>query len=220
MNYSRQNPSLRYQQLLAMYQQMHREGDAHHNIAPVDMFPGQSLPPHAGTIKQLLMKYGARTLLDYGAGKGRQYLPLKVTVEGMGTFNSIPEFWEATVQCYDPAYPPHMALPASRFDGVICTDVLEHCPEEDMPWIVDELFSYATSFVFANVACYPARKTLPNGENAHTTIKPVSWWQELFRQSSARHQDIPYLVIVEEAVETPAGMQIGSRPFASPGLLG
>lgn len=220
MTFSRQNPSPRYQELLAMYQQMHREGDARLNIAAADMFPGQSLPPHAGTIKQLIMKFGAQTLLDYGAGKGRQYLPMAVNVEGVGQFGSIPEFWGVQVRCYDPAYPPHMALPEGRFDAVVSTDVLEHCPEADMPWIIDELFAYASRFVFANVACYPARKTLPNGENAHSTIQPVAWWQALFAAASARHGDIPYLVLVEELVTTPQGSGIRSSAFASPGLLG
>jgi hypothetical protein len=68
---------------------------------------------------------------------------------------------------------------------VICTDVLEHCPEEDLPWIVGELFGYARLFVFANVACYPAMKTLPNGENAHCTIRPVEFWREIFQNAAA-----------------------------------
>jgi hypothetical protein len=54
---------------------------------------------------------------------------------------------------------------------VISTDVLEHCPGKvNVPWIVDEMFGYATRFVFANVAVIPAGKRLPNGENAHCTI--------------------------------------------------
>lgn len=56
--------------------------------------------------------------------------------------------------------------------------MLEHCPEEDIPWILDELFSLANKFVYANVACFPARKRLPSGGNAHCTVKPVSWWAD------------------------------------------
>lgn len=219
MEYSRQNPSPRYLELLAQYQQMHRDGDARLNIPAADMFPGQSLPAHAGTIHQLIRKFGATTVLDYGAGKGRQYLPMPVNVPGVGQFGSIPEFWGVSVRCYDPAYPPHMELPEGKFDGVVCTDVLEHCPEQDMPWIINELFAYAHRFVFANVACYPARKTLPNGENAHATIQPVEWWKALFAQASARHGDIPYLVIVEEVASTPEGQAKRRSAFASPGVL-
>jgi len=63
---------------------------------------------------------------------------------------------------------------------VVCTDVLEHCPEEDLQWIVGEMFSFATRFLYAGIACYPAKSRLPNGENAHCTVRPPEWWQELF----------------------------------------
>ena len=37
---------------------------------------------------------------------------------------------------YDPAFPGHWTLPPGEFDVVVCTDVLEHCPEEDLDWIL------------------------------------------------------------------------------------
>ncbi len=91
------------------------------------------------------------------------------------------------IRCYDPGYAPFSELPEGDFDGVICTDVLEHCAEEDMGWILDELFGFARKFVFANVACFPARKTLPSGGNAHCTIKPAKWWDaQVGRAAAAR----------------------------------
>ena len=86
------------------------------------------------------------------------------------------------VACYDPSYAPFSLLPQGPFDGVICTDVLEHCPEEDLDWIVGELFGYANKFVFASIAGYPAMKTLPSGENAHCTVQPLAWWNALFQR--------------------------------------
>ena len=96
------------------------------------------------------------------------------------------------IQCYDPAYQPHNNLPAGKFDGVVCTDVLEHCPEEDIAWILGELFGYATKFVFANVACFPARKRLPSGGNAHCTIKPVKWWEEQLERAARAKPAVVY----------------------------
>ena len=80
------------------------------------------------------------------------------------------------VHCYDPSYAKYSTLPLGPFDGVICTDVLEHCPEDDLPWIVTEIFAYAENFVYANVACYPAMKRFPTGENAHCTVRAPEWW--------------------------------------------
>lgn len=219
MTYSRQNPSARYRDLIGMYQTMHQQGDARLNIPPEHMFPGQSLPRHAGTIKQLIDKFQVKTLLDYGCGKGQQYEPMNVNVPGVGTFPSIPAFWGVSVHRYDPAYLPFTTLPTGKFDAAVCTDVLEHCPEEDIPWIIGEIFSYATRFVYANVACYPAKKSLPNGENAHATIRPMEWWKQFFEASAAANGNVAYLVLVEEQVQTPQGPTIKTSAFASPGLL-
>ena len=63
-------------------------------------------------------------------------------------------------------------------------DVLEHCPEQDLRWIVAEIFGFANRFVFANVASYEAMTTLPNGENAHCTVRPSEWWNAVFAKPS------------------------------------
>jgi hypothetical protein len=85
-----------------------------------------------------------------------------------------------------------MQLPTGKFDGVICTDVLEHCPEEDIGWILAELFSYATKFIFANAATFPAHKRLPSGGNAHCTIRPARWWEEQFLRASRLKPGVAY----------------------------
>lgn len=189
-SYSRAQPSPRYRELLSLYGRMHKEGETRLGIPAQETFPGASLAPHITPIKGWIERTGARTILDYGAGKGLQYRPHKVTIDGRHVADGIAEYWDVDeVVCFDPGYPPHSAVPAGRFDGVISTDVLEHCPEEDLPWILDEIFGYATQFVYLNVACFPARKTLPNGENAHVTVRPPQWWRELI---AARATTVPW----------------------------
>lgn len=186
MTYSRDNPSPRFQELLDQYRAMHRDGDVRHGTPAQQTFDGKSLPRQAPRIRQLIQRTGAKTLLDYGSGKGKQYLPAGIMENGVVRWNSMQEYWGVdSIRCYDPGYPPFSALPEGRFDGVVCTDVLEHCPEEDLPWIVAELFGYARLFVFANVACYPAAKILPNGENAHCTVRAVEFWRALFDRAAA-----------------------------------
>jgi hypothetical protein len=203
--FSRSNPSPRYARLLAQYREMHREGEVHLRIPPDQTFPGKSLPPQAGHIKRLIDLTGAKTILDYGCGKGQQYRPLPFPDPGGTVHLGIAAWWGVEVRCYDPGYEPYAELPAGEFDGVISTDVLEHCPEEDMPWIVGELFGYARQFVFANVACFPARKRLPNGQNAHCTVRPLKWWRELIAKVSARHPALRYEFRLQLIDRTAAG---------------
>jgi hypothetical protein len=206
--YTRTNPSPRYQRLLALYRQMHREGEIHLGIPPDQTFPGKSLPPQAGHIKRLIDATGARTILDYGSGKGNQYLPMPWQDEGGAVHVGIAAWWGVEVRCYDPAYPKFSELPTGTFDGVISTDVLEHCPEEDMPWIVGELFGYARRFVFANVACFPAQKRLPNGQNAHCTIRPLKWWRQLIEQVARAHPGVLYEFRLQLDERGPAGARL------------
>ena len=74
--YSRASPSPRYRRLIEQYRLMHTQGEIHLGIPPERTFPGQSLPPQAPNIKRLIKATGARTLLDYGCGKGQQSLQL------------------------------------------------------------------------------------------------------------------------------------------------
>ncbi len=196
--YSREDPSPRYRELIGLYRQMHETGDCAHAAPQADTFPGYSLLHQVIRVKQLIDRHEAGSLLDYGSGKGRQYEPMELKLSDGRSFPDIPSFWGmATPVCYDPAFPPLSHLPSEQFDGVICTDVLEHCPEDDIPWVVDEIFGFARRFVFANVACYPADKCLPDGENAHCTIKPIAWWKALLAEASGRCPDIHYQIVIE-----------------------
>lgn len=198
MSYTRANPSPRYRELQQMYRQMHEQGETFLGIPPDETFPGKSLLPQAVRIKRLIEATGASTILDYGSGKGRQYEPRPIADDEGGVWPSMLDYWDVDeVVCYDPCYKPYSTLPSDVFDGVVCTDVLEHCPEEDMFWIVGELFAYARRFVYANVACYPASKRLPSGENAHCTIKPLEWWADIFQTVASQHREVTWEVWIE-----------------------
>jgi hypothetical protein len=192
--YSRDNPSPRYRRLLELYREMHVRGELMRAIPAEQTFPGKSLIPQAHHVRRLVQETGARSILDYGSGKGTQYRPMPLAQNGE-CWQSMQEYWKVEgVSCYDPAYAPFSRLPSGRFDGVVSTDVLEHCPEDDLEWIVAELFSFATRFVFASVACHPAAKCLPNGENAHCTVQAPAFWQQIFATAAAPRPELRWEV--------------------------
>jgi hypothetical protein len=192
--FSRASPSPRYRRLLEQYQSLHLNGEPHLGLSPERTYPGRSLPAQAPHIKRLIELTGARSILDYGSGKGHQYRPWRMQDTASGiSYPDVKSFWGvAEIACYDPAYPPFIELPRRKFDGVVCTDVLEHCPEEDIPWILAELFGFAEKFVYGNVACFPARQRLPSGANAHCTIKSARWWEEALARAAAATPEIAY----------------------------
>ena len=165
---SRLNPSDEYAELIDMYKIKHDQSE--------QMFNGRTLLKFTNIIKQFLILNNCKSVLDYGCGKAILYSDRfsEVTDE---IDCPLPDYWELeSYQLFDPAYEEHSKLPIHKKDAVICTDVLEHIAEEDLEWVIKEIFSYARKMVFLNVACFAAAKSLPDGRNAHISIfKPTDW---------------------------------------------
>ncbi len=199
--FSKDNPSPKYLENLAMYKQLHKEGEKNMNLAPENTFDGKSLFPQLEKIKQLSILTNTKNILDYGSGKGLLWREDTKLEFPNGKSLSTKEFLNIdNVVCYDPAYEPFNTYPNQRYEGVICTDVLEHISENDVDWFIGELFRFAEKFVFANIACYPAMKTLPNGENAHCTIKESQWWIEKFNKYAGLNPGVKFEIWIQYIV--------------------
>lgn len=197
--FTRADPSPRYTEMLTAYRTMHDVGEVQSGLPAEKTFPGFSLYAHMATVKELAAQTGARTLLDYGAGKGVLHgaKPLKMPD---GSFvDSLASYWgiERTA-LYDPGYKPYWARPVGTFDLVICCDVLEHVPEEDAQWIMEDIAGHARRGVFLVIACYPAKKSLPSGENAHITQHPPAWWKPRIEAAMSVRAGISWLAVFEE----------------------
>lgn len=194
-------------ELIRLHQQLHEQGDAAAGVMINDMFPGTALLPHIKPIKEHLTKLHCKSVLDYGCGKASIYQSKNIRLKDGTTITNVQSYWNVNeIAFYDPAVQCYSKFPSSSYDAVICTDVLEHCHEQDLENIISELFNLANKFVYANIASYPAEKFLPNGDNAHITIRPPEWWRNLIERVAASNK-ISYLFLVEE--KKPRG-KIGS----------
>lgn len=153
--------------ILEQYRYLHDQGG----------FPGNSLRVHLPEIKSLVDKYEAKTLLDYGCGKAICWLQ-ENAAKKVGIKPTL----------YDPGCRGLDKKPQGKFDGVICTDVLEHCEEPEK--VIAELIGYATKFLFIDVSCQhsPKKKKLPDGRPLHISVHPPAWWRERIKA------DIPVIL--------------------------
>ncbi len=136
---------------------------------------GLSILQHTAQIAKLVKQHRAKRLLDYGCGAGDAWRSPHRLHRELGLR------WP-DVTLYDPAFPEHDDKPFGTFDGVLCSDVLEHVPEELVDAFIGTLFGHAKRFVWASVCCRPAKKCFPDGVNLHVTIKPLEWWTGRFQQ--------------------------------------
>lgn len=116
----------------------------------------------APTVLELVTRYQASAVLDYGAGRGTLGAALRL----------------AGVECreYDPAIAGLDTRP-SFADLVTCTDCLEHIEPDRLDRVLAHLRQLARRAVFLVIATRPSNKTLLDGRNAHLIVKDAAWWQ-------------------------------------------
>jgi len=152
---------------IEQYKQYHLENTDYGN--------GGCLKFYLQHIVDLVQDWNAESLLDFGCGKAEGYLE----------YNHH-EHWGIMPSLYDPAIPEYQNLPEGTFDGVISFDVMEHIPKEQIPETFDQIFSRADKFVFLGIATSPAEAVLPNGDNAHCTVEPIGWWEEMVHKHAPK----------------------------------
>lgn len=130
---------------------------------------------------------------QYGSGPGTHELEIIASLcrhievsraidYGCGNSRALERLWpQAERALYDPAMPGRDRPPAGQFDVGLCTDVLEHVPEDELHELLKYLWELSTRWVFV-IHTAPARQLLPSGENAHVTQRPAAWWGKIIGQ--------------------------------------
>ena len=109
-------------------------------------------------------------ILDYGCGKG-------VLIEKLRKL-----FPRIQIDGYDPAVPKFANRKAGclreKYDLILCFAVLEHIPEFDIPDVLADIRAFGENVFF--LLCHvKATHILPDGTNAHCTVKPLEWYQRI-----------------------------------------
>lgn len=195
--FTEDNPSTRYLEMLNMYEQMHEVGRPETGRGAEETFSGISLVEHIAVIADLIRESNSKSILDFGSGKAKHYLDAPGYPQG-SRFKTLPAWGDAIVTCYDPGYKPFSEPFGEKYDCVISTDVVEHIPEEDISWVLDKLFKHASNFVYVVAACYPAKKLLPDGSNAHCTLQPPEWWRGQMELAARLNSDVSWVLCTQE----------------------
>ncbi len=86
-------------------------------------------------------------------------------------------------------------------DGVACAGLLEFLPDEDVPWVIDELFASAQRFVCVAVDNVAGERQLAEGGPLVRAVRDLSWWMEHFESSARRHPDLHWSLVLAEPGE-------------------
>ena len=191
---SRKNPSYIYHELVKNYSLMHSSADSN---SAKPKFPGKKVCEMAALIQRVALINNCKSVLDYGGGKGFQYTDkvIFIDIDTGKTYKGLHNLLGAeTAFVFDPSSSNLKNKPDPE-DLVICTDVLEHIYENDLPWVLHEIFSSAKKTVFLTIACYLDRKKLPNGLPCHITVKEPNWWHGLVKGIGSQYPHISYVCV-------------------------
>ncbi|MBE3144977.1 MAG: glycosyltransferase family 29 protein [Planctomycetes bacterium] len=114
-------------------------------------------------IIKIAKEYDVKTILDYGCGKGSLVKLLSNGYEAFG---------------YDPYVDEYSKRPASTVDMVVSTDFFEHVGENEIDAAIADIKSYSPKVQFHAISNRKAAQILPDGTNAHNTVKDSEWWEE------------------------------------------
>lgn len=146
-------------------------------------------PSQAEAIRKLVEETNARRgamvegtdrvsrIADHGSGKGYQWLARRVH-----------ETWGGILpHCYDPGVRQLSAdLEPETFDGVICTNVMEHVERRFVIGTIRKIFGLlrpdVPTFAYFYICTTLAGKTFPDGRNLHLTVQGADWWNERLRE--------------------------------------
>ena len=184
--------SNQYNELINYYKQMAENGYNRDDGTFVKSVYSDAEPhKFADQLKKIVEFFDAKNGLDYGSGGSN----LNETKLANGV-KFIDHIGLQKIQSFEPARNKKKKY---KCDIVLCFDVLEHVFINDVPWVLNDLFKYATKCIVINVACYNAAALLPNGENAHITVRPPSWWLGQIECISSIHPDIYWALFTSES---------------------
>ncbi len=119
----------------------------------------------APAVSDLVGRFQATSVLDYGCGQGALKKALQTLCDP-----------RVHIREYDPAITGKSGWPPDFADLVVCTDVLEHAEPERLDAILAHLKILARKAVFAVIATRPSNKTMADGRNAHLIVEQAEWW--------------------------------------------
>ena len=116
-------------------------------------------------ILPIVEKYAPSSILDYGCGKS----PL---------VDMINEKTGIKIYKFDPVFEEYNNLPQKNVDFVICTDVLQHIPVNELFENLKEI-SNCGNICFYKIKCTDHPTKFPNGEPTNITIFDKNKWKKI-----------------------------------------
>ncbi|EAR22066.1 ELM1/GtrOC1 family putative glycosyltransferase [Nitrococcus mobilis] len=138
-------------------------------------------------VQRLLQQSHARTILEFGFVSGCTAL----------SDERVQRAADWVVERSEPDYPPwEKGGAAQSFDAVLCRRALEYFPDEDLPWLIEQLFALSDRLLHVEVDDAAVLKRLPDGSTLEIAPRRPARWFSCFEQASRRHPGVHYHLVL------------------------
>lgn len=150
-------------------------------------------------IKEFVSSSRPESIIDFGCAHGKLIERLKKD------FTNI-----KTIEGYDPGVKEFSVLPDKQYDVLISNDVIEHIEPKFLDETLSKMEELYTKRAWLIIACYPAKKRLPDGRNAHLCVYPPDRWIRKINQCMPNSL-IEYQEVIVKNPNKPIRSKIGSK---------
>ena len=116
-------------------------------------------------VAKFVEQYHPNSLIDWGCAQGNLLNRIEQDYP-----------WIRELGGYDPGNPDYSTVPQGRYDCLVSCDVIEHFEPADLDANLKLMQSKFTGAAYLIIACYPAKKHLSDGRNAHLIVETPEWW--------------------------------------------
>lgn len=165
-----------------------------------DRWGQSSLRELGETVESILETCGPGRLLDAGSGMGHlvhALLRQGIDAHGLDVAQRCVDHANAlTPGRFTQGSLLDMPFADASFDTVVCTDVLEHIAESDVPRVIAQLARIARRSLFIRVATTPDRDG-----SWHLTVRDRAWWERQFLEAGLRRHPLLLTAVPFESME-------------------
>jgi SAM-dependent methyltransferase len=148
-------------------------------------FDGGGIRSLIDTILTIIADKKSVTILDFGCGTAIHWHKHTLVNKTKSLMTVLGEKVQGFYR-YDPAVDIYSKKPTTKFDLVVCSDVLEHIPDSELQNFIDEASSYVDTggTLMFSVSTSPSNNSFLSGENMHINIKSPDEWVQLLKKYS------------------------------------
>jgi cyclopropane fatty-acyl-phospholipid synthase-like methyltransferase len=128
--------------------------------------------PKYHLVQDFLKDESPKSLIDFGCAHGAMINRIK---------NDFPDI--LIVDGYDPGVIEYEKFPQQQYDCLVSNDVIEHIEPKYLDSTLIAMNTLFTKSAWLIIACYPAKKILPDGRNAHISLHTPNWWVEKIKET-------------------------------------